>query len=78
MNKNIELYKTQDGFYAGTPIRNGKMSKNSHRITDEEIMTMFSYLFKGFCEKYGQDKMFMQTNDGTLLCVMKTEIKKHE
>ena len=71
MTKNIEIFTMDDGFYAGRQLKSGKMAAGSYRITDEDIMTMFTTLYENYVAQTGDRKMFMKTSDGDLFVAMK-------
>ena len=64
MAKEIELYLEKDGFYAGTKTKNGKMAAGSHKITEDEILTMSGTLIRAFHAKTGKDTMMVMGDDG--------------
>jgi len=60
----IELYLEHDGFYAGRRLKSGKLGKGAHKLTEEEIFTMFTTLVRTFVAKTGQDTLVVQGEDG--------------
>lgn len=66
MEKQIEIFAHEDGFYAGVMLKNGKLGKGAYRITDEDIMTMFSTLAKYHMDTTGDKKMLMKDADGRI------------
>ena len=72
----IELYREDDGFYAGRRLKDGRLSADAHKVTAEEIMTMFTEFFCDCCKESGQDKLLMQDADGQLFVTMKVPAKK--
>ena len=69
MTKNTELFLQPDGFYAGRRLNGGKMAAGSHKISEEEIITMFTTLVRAFNAKTGQDTMMIQGDDGKAVAV---------
>ena len=76
MKKNIELFRREDGFYAGRELKSGKLSADAHKVTAEEIMTMFTEFFQDCCTESGQDKLVMRNGDGQLFVTMKVPADK--
>jgi len=72
----IDIYQKEDGFWVGRELKNGKMAAGSYHITGEDIMTMFSTLFKDFCDEQHQNQMLMQDAGGQLFVAMKVPAKK--
>ena len=55
MNKRLDEYEflcCEDGIYFGRPLKNGSISKDSRKITDSEIINIFSEFLQGYCLKY--------------------------
>ena len=69
--KEIELYRRDDGFYAGRELKGGGLSADAHKVTAEEIMTMFTEFFGDYCRETGQTKLLMQDGDGRLFVTMR-------
>ena len=74
--KEIELYRRDDGFYAGRELKNGGLSADAHKVTGEEIMTMFTEFFVDYCNETGQSKLLMQDASGGLFVTMRVEPDK--
>lgn len=70
MKKEIELYRRDDGFYAGRELKGGGLSADAHKVTAEEIMTMFTEYFTDYCRETGESKLLMQDADGKLFVTM--------
>ena len=51
--KEIELYRRDDGFYAARQLKDGSLSADAHKVTAEEIMTMFTEFFGDYCRETG-------------------------
>ena len=56
MAKELELYLEPDGFYAGYKLKNGKLGAGAHKITEDEIITMFT--------KTGREALIIHGQDG--------------
>ena len=76
MTPKYDIYLTDEGFFVGRRLKNGKMAAGSRRITDEEIMTMFTHLYQNYVKQTGTDKMLMQTSDGTSLCTFRLKFER--
>lgn len=66
MEKQIEIFAHEDGFYAGVMLKKGQLGKGAYRITDEDIMTMFSTLCKYHHDTTGEPKMLMRDAEGRI------------
>ena len=69
--KEIELYRRDDGFYAGRELKGGGLSADAHKVTAEEIMTMFTEFFVDYCRETGESKLLMQDASGGLFVTMR-------
>jgi len=76
MKKEIELYRRDDGFYAGRQLKDGSLSADAHKVTGEEIMTMFTEFFGDYCRETGQTKLLMQDAEGRMFVTMRVEPQK--
>ena len=74
--KKIEMYRRDDGFYAARELKNGELSADAHKVTAEEIMTMFTEFFGDYCRETGQTKLLMQDAQGRLFVTVRLEKKK--
>lgn len=74
--KKIEMYRRDDGFYAARELKNGELSADAHKVTGEEIMTMFTEFFGDYCRETGQTKLLMQDAQGRLFVTVRLEKKK--
>ena len=74
--KEIELFRRNDGFYASRELKNGNLSADAHKVSAEEIMTMFTEFFQDYCNESGDDKLIMKTDDGRLFVTMKVPAKE--
>ena len=73
MEKQIEIFAHEDGFYAGVMLKNGQLGKGAYRITDEDIMTMFSTLCKYHRDTTGEPKMLMRDAEGRIYATVVVE-----
>ena len=73
--KEIELYRRDDGFYAARQLKDGSLSADAHKVTAEEIMTMFTEFFGDYCRETGQTKLIMQDAEGRLFATMRVQPK---
>ena len=64
MTKEIELFLEPDGFYAGQKLKNGRLGKGAHKITEEEILIMFGTLVRTYYAKTGNNTMLIGGDDG--------------
>ena len=78
MVPDIELYLQPDGFWCGRKLKNGKMSKHSHRISEEEIATMFSTFMNAFCADSGEDKLLLKDASGQSFLAVKLKTESGE
>lgn len=76
MKKEIELFRRDDGFYAARELKDGSLSADMHKITAEEIMTMFTEFFGDYCRESGQTKLLMQDAKGRLFVTMRVDPQK--
>ena len=73
--KKIELYRRDDGFYAARQLKDGSLSADAHKVTAEEIMTMFTEFFGDYCRETGESKLLMQDAEGRLFATMRVQPK---
>lgn len=59
----IYLSKELGGFVAGTKKADGTLSKNSHIINEDEIISMFSIIMRTYVAKTGNDTLVVQGAD---------------
>ena len=76
--KEIELYRRDDGFWAAREKKDGSLSADAHKVTAEEIMTMFTEFFCDYCAETGQSKLLMQDAQGGLFVTMRVEPNKQQ
>lgn len=72
----IELFREKDGFYAARKLKGGKLSADAHKVTAEEIMTMFTEFFQDYCRESKEDKLVMKDGDGHLFVTMMVPVKE--
>lgn len=70
-NKVLDIFQKNDGFWVGSEKKNGCMAKGSYHITGEDIMTMFTTLYKDFCQQQGSEQFVMKDGDGTIIVATK-------
>ena len=78
MAKEIEIYEEKDGFWAGTKKKDGTYAAGAHRMTDEEIMTMFTRFFSNYCEENGDEKLLMKDSEGQYFAAVRVRMEKPE
>ena len=49
-----EFLRCEDGIYFGRALKNGGISKDARKITDEEVMYLMGELVEGYCLKTGK------------------------
>ena len=47
--QDYEFLQCEDGIYFGRALKNGSISKDARKITNEEIIYMFSELLQDYC-----------------------------
>ena len=52
------------------------MALGAHRITDEEIMTMFTSLFERYTKETGETKLLMKDSKGDLFAATKIDLQE--
>jgi len=50
--QDYEFLCCEDGIYFGRALKNGSISKNARKITDGEILQMFSEFLQDYCLRY--------------------------
>ena len=50
--QDYEFLQCEDGIYFGRALKNGAISKDAKKITDEEIIKLFSELLQNYCLTY--------------------------
>ena len=69
--KEIELYRRADGFWAGREKKDGSLSADAHKVTAEEIMTMFTQFFTDYTQETGENRLLMKAADGTYFAAVR-------
>ena len=49
-----EFLQCEDGIYFGRALKNGGISKDARKITDEEVAYLMSELVEGYCLRTGK------------------------
>ena len=52
--KDYEFLVCEDGIYFGRALKNGNISADARKITDNEIAYLMSELVQGYCLKTGK------------------------
>ena len=52
--KDYEFLRCDDGIWFGRALKNGGISKDARKITDEEVAYLMSELVEGYCLKTGK------------------------
>jgi hypothetical protein len=50
--QDYEFLQCEDGIYFGRALKNGSISEDARKITNEEIIYMFSELLQSYCLTY--------------------------
>ena len=50
--EDYEFLQCEDGIYFGRALKNGSVSKDARKITNEEIIYLFSELLQAYCLTY--------------------------
>jgi hypothetical protein len=50
--EDYEFLQCEDGIYFGRALKNGSVSKDARKITNEEIIYLFSELLQTYCLTY--------------------------
>lgn len=75
MEKQIGIYLKKDGFYAGRKLANGTLALGVHKITEDEIISMFSVILRTFQAKTGKDTLVVQGTDGKAMIAKLVKIE---
>ena len=79
MTKELELFRMSDGFWAGHQTADKKrMKAGAHKITAEEIMTMFTEFFTDYCKETEESKLIMLDGNGKLFVTMQVPDKQKD
>ena len=52
--QDYEFLQCEDGIYFGRALKNGSISKDSRKVTEGEILQMFSELLQNYCLRYNK------------------------
>ena len=52
--QDYEFLCCEDGIYFGRALKNGSISKDSRKVTEGEILQMFSELLQNYCLRYNK------------------------
>ena len=52
--QDYEFLQCEDGIYFGRALKNGSISKDSRKVTEGEIIQMFSELLQDYCLRYNK------------------------
>ena len=74
----IEIYDMEDGFWAGHRKKDGKMADGAYRLTDEDIMTMFTKLVNRKLDETGEDRFLMRDSEGNLFATARAAVRRPE
>ena len=50
--EDYEFLQCEDGIYFGRALKNGSISKDARKITNEEIVSLFSEFLQAYCLTY--------------------------
>ena len=59
--QDYEFLQCEDGIYFGRPLKNGSISKDARKITNEEIIYLFSELLQDYCLR-NQKPLMLEKN----------------
>ena len=59
--KDYEFLQCEDGIYLGRALKNGSISKDARKITDEEIINLMSEFIQNYCLK-AQKPLVLEKN----------------
>ena len=76
MANEIKIVLTQQGFFAGRVTPNGTLSLGAHKISEEEIFTMYGALMRTYCRKTGKDSLMLPGNDGKIIVSKLVEVRQ--
>lgn len=52
--QDYEFLQCEDGIYFGRALKNGSISKDSRKITEGEIIHLFSEFLQDYCLRYNK------------------------
>ena len=70
------LFLQNDGFYFGHQLKNGALSKDAIRITEDEIALMYATMMSAYCRKNNTDTLIVKDIDGRTIISKMTETGK--
>lgn len=47
--QDYEFLQCEDGIYFGRALKNGSISKDARKVTDDEVINMFSEFLQNYC-----------------------------
>lgn len=50
--QDYEFLQCEDGIYFGRALKNGSISKDARKVTDKEIVNLFSEFLQDYCLRY--------------------------
>ena len=50
--QDYEFLQCEDGIYFGRALKNGNISKDARKVSNEEIIQMFSDFLQDYCLRY--------------------------
>lgn len=78
MANEIKIVLTQQGFFAGRVTQKGTLMLGAHKITEDEIFTMFGALMRTWKTKTGEDTMVLPGGDGKIVVSKIVEVRQAE
>ena len=76
MANEIKIVLTQQGFFAGQVLPNGTLKLGAHKISEEEIFTMYGALMRTYCRKTGQESLVLPGSDGKIIVSKLVEVRQ--
>ena len=73
--REIGIYLTQEGFFAGNKRKDGSLSADAHMINEDEIISMAAILLRTYVAKTGKSTLVVQGNDGKAMMMKLVEIQ---
>lgn len=61
MTQKIQFLRCDDGIYVGKPLKNGHLSADARRVTNSEIVALFSEVLQDYCLR-NQKPMVIEKN----------------
>lgn len=52
--QDYEFLQCEDGIYFGRALKNGSISKDARKVTDKEIVNLFSEFLQDYCLRYNK------------------------